>query len=276
MSDAGRVVGIDVGYSRRARTTGICLLGWDAHRVRMACARAGSDEGSRLDALQRLGLAPGDAVDALAIDGPLRPGLKFEASYRSAESALSRGIFQRRGKPGQTNAGSGPQLHRAATDLAELSIRHMSVGTASSPIGLLGRNLVEAFPNLFLGVLCGDSSYPDRPVRRRRWTDTLFPLVEQTLEKLLSLLLPERAVSIDRPRHHEDIASFTCALTALSFASGEFVAVGSRLDGYILLPPLWSWGLGAGGARWAEVALQRSVDAARQKFPSVECLISHR
>src|SRR5260370_28469162 len=53
----------------------------------------------------------------------------------------------------------------------------------------------EAFPNLFLGVLCAEPDYPVRPSKGRCWTDCLFPLVASQLDKLIQTLLPQRRFS---------------------------------------------------------------------------------
>lgn len=269
----GRILGIDVGYSEHRATTGLCVLSWDRERVSVGCVRARSDEASRVTALRALGLEQGAAIQGVAIDGPLRPGLEYEASYRAAESALSRGILQRRGKPGQTSAGSGPRLHRAATDLALLSLRWLDIPATRFSPGISRKALVEAFPNLFLGFLCDDERYPLRPTRRRRWTDSLFPLVAQPIHRLVADLLPGRQLAADSlPGDHEGIAAFACALTALCFSRGAFVAVGSADDGYIVLPPIDAWGSDRDGNRWAEVVLQDVIPHVRESFPRVECI----
>ena len=70
---AGRVLGIDVGYSRSRATTGICRLEWDASRVDWRCVTAETNEASRLAQLAALGLTRETPVEVVAIDGPLRP-----------------------------------------------------------------------------------------------------------------------------------------------------------------------------------------------------------
>jgi hypothetical protein len=222
--------------------------------------------------LARLGLEKGEPVEAVAIDGPLRPGLAYRAAYRAPESALSRGPFQRRGKPGPTNGGSGPRLHRAATDLAALTIRHFAVSATDLPIRLCEAALFEAFPNLFLGVLCDEADYPRHPARRRRWTDALFPKLTLRLVDLLGAVLPGRRIEGDLGlTDHEKAAAWVCAATALCAARGRFVAVGSAEDGFILLPPgeLWGRDLEGEGA-WAARALEASLVRTRKDFPGVQ------
>ena len=265
----GRVLGIDVGYSLTRRTTGFCLLCWDNTRVDWRFELAGSDVASRTTALAQLigGTLP---LDAVAIDGPLRPDLAIIEAYRSAECILSRGSFQRRGKPGPTNGGSGPALHAAATELARLCLEKLEVGAAGRHPRVCDAAIVEAFPNLFLGVLCHELDYPHASQVRRRWTDALFPKVRESLSKLVESVLPARRIdgSLEL-RDHEEIAAFCCALTAACVSAGRFEAVGSVDDGFIVLPPVSSWGRDrAGTAAWANVEIDRTLSAAQRLFPS--------
>ena len=271
----GVVLGIDAGFSKRRRTTGLCRFEWDEHRVDWSCAKAGTDDADRARGLASLWGEAEEEVAAVAIDGPLRPGLEIDvSSYRAAESVLSRGKFGRRGKPGPTHAGSGPALHRAATELARLALRTFRVGATHSGIGIGGCAVFEAFPNLFLGVLCDEGSHPRHPVRSRRWTDALFPLVREKLVQLLAEVLPDRKIAgrldID---DHDEVAALVCALAALCAAQEEFVAVGSRKDGFIVLPPLRLWGRAeSGGRAWADMEIDRALDATRKAFPDAERL----
>jgi hypothetical protein len=128
---------------------------------------------------------------------------------------------------------------------------------------------VEAFPNLFLGVLCDEADCPRKPAKKRKWTDSLYPLVKPKLEGLLRLLLPcrQQAASLDI-RDHEEIAAFTCALTALCVSARRFVGLGSETDGFIILPPSGLWGRATTDAgRWAEGALRRNLVAVAREFP---------
>ena len=132
--------------------------------------------------------------------------------------------------------------------------------------------IVEAFPNLFLGVLCDEVDYPDAAGVRRRWTDALFPKVKGRLSRLLTSLLPGRRIdgNLDL-RGHDEIAALTCALTALCVSVGRYVAVGSVNDGFIVLPPATFWGRAKGGLDpWASVELDRTLAEALWSFPDAE------
>jgi hypothetical protein len=120
LPDTGAVLGIDVGYSELRPTTCLCLLEWTEDYVQLSlpCAVA-TDIQARSKALESLFPRP-RRLAAVALDGPLTHGLRRISKYRLAEALLSRGVFQRRGKPGATNSPVGRQLHLHATQLAEL------------------------------------------------------------------------------------------------------------------------------------------------------------
>lgn len=273
LPETGRVLGIDAGWSEHRATTGLCLLAWDTGSVTWELARARRDEAGleREAALGRL-IRGERGLLAVAVDGPLRPHLEHAVSHRCGEALLTRGGFQRhrRGSPASTAGGHGPRLHAEASSLARLAVRVADVAPARHTVAIEKRCVVEAFPNFFLGVLCDDVDYPRRPATRRRWTDTLFPLrrgrtdIPSRLRGLLASLLGGRAVAGRWDlRNHEDIAALVCALTALCVAAGEFVAVGSERDGFIVLPPLGHWGRDSSGRRWAEAWIGDNLTAMR-------------
>jgi hypothetical protein len=269
LPDRGKVLGIDVGYSARRKSTAFCVLSWDGHEMDWAFERATRDPERRINALRKL-LEDRSKVLAVAVDGPLRGGLRLDTrSYRAPESLLSRGKFQRRGKPGPTNAGSGLQLHEEATALAKFALERLSVVQATYAPPIHEQAIVEAFPNLFLGVLCDETDYPRTPAKKRKWTDSLYPLVKARVEGLLRSLLPcyEPQSSLDI-EDHEEIAAFTCAVTALCVAARRFVGVGSQVDGFITLPPSDLWGKQEKDTGpWAEAALRRNLGSVAREFP---------
>ncbi|MCL0102629.1 DUF429 domain-containing protein [Dehalococcoidia bacterium] len=266
-ADHGAVLGVDVGWSEKKATTGLCLIEWTNLGVSLECCEARSDEDDRRDKLDRL--IQGRKLLAVGIDGPLIPRLGIVKEYRAADAFLSRGRFQRRGKAGPTNGGSGPKLHNHATQLAKLIINTRNVGPATYPYRIHDKAVVEAFPNAFLSVLHPDEGFPTKPKVKRRWTDTLFPLVKQELWQLLRGLLPQHKAcfSLDDIHGHEDRASFLCALTALCVAVARCVAVGNRRLGYIVLPPLEHWGASiAGNGKWARDTLRHNYTSVRDRF----------
>ena len=253
--DGGAVLGIDVGYSDRRKTTGMSALWWNTTTVWWRSEVASSQAADRADVLEHLTSDAGDEMLAVAVDGPLVPDLVFRPTYRCAEALLTRGLFGRYGKPGACNAGGGPRLHREATTLAHFALDRRTISRATHEPRIHERAVVEAFPNLFLGVLCAESTYPE-PRHKRRWTDALFPVVGPSLTAMLAGLLPGRTIQVPWPaRGHDAIAAFVCALSALCVAARRYVAVGSHADGFIMLPPHDAWGADP----WAERALRTNV-----------------
>jgi hypothetical protein len=257
LPESGRVLGIDVGYAPKKRTTAFCSLSWTRNRIDWSISCATAERRSREQALRSVAGRARPQFISVAIDGPLKPGLGACSNYRTAECVLSRGAFQTRGKPGPTNGGSGPKLHKHATMLAKMVLQDCAVESAQMPFSACSAGVYEAFPNLFLGVLCAETVYPVRPSRARRWTDCLFPLVATQLNDLIQKLLPDREVQgVESTSGHDPIAALTCAVTALAAAAGQCVAVGDPTDGYMVFPPLSIWGLSAVGERWAERELR--------------------
>ncbi len=227
--------------------------GRNRDRIEWSKSVATGEQNSRHQAVSAIRTHDESPFLTIAIDGPLKPQLRQCNAYRTAECVLSRGAFQKRGKPGQANAGSGPHLHKHATLLARMVLENCKIGTAKMPFAASSSAVYEAFPNLFLGVLCAEPDYPVRPSKGRCWTDCLFPLVASQLDKLIQTLLPQRRfTSVAATSGHEPIAALTCAVTALAAAAGQCVAVGSPTDGYIVLPPLSLWGLSEKRERWAQ------------------------
>ncbi len=270
----GRVLGIDVGYSERRPTTGLCVLAWEPRAVTWTVARARRDAAHRRQSLRRLlGNGP-DPVLAVGVDGPLRPFLAYDTSYRSGDALLARGRFARRGKPGQTSSGGGRRLHEEACRLVALALEETTVAPARHACAIADHAVAEAFPNLFLGVLCDDRDYPARPRRARQWTDELYELrgrtthVRRRLETLLRALTGPRTIAGTWDiADHDERAALVCALTALCVAAGRFVAAGSPKDGWIILPPADHWGRGPRGERWAWRALQDNLASVAADFP---------
>jgi hypothetical protein len=265
--ERGAVLGIDVGYSQTGHTTGLCALTWDEDALTWQAAVTATAGDVRAAALRQL-TEKVDHVVAVAIDGPIRPGLECVRQYRCAESLLARGTFQRRGKPGACHHGVGWDLHCAATSVAKLVLDVVDVRPGAHHDGVL-----EAFPNAFLAVLHDEAGFPRSVDAQRRWTDVLYqrPSVRIALERLLATVAPGRAIVGDwdlsggsRAELHETRSALVCALTALCVAAERFVAVGATADGFIHLPPRSAWGRAAGGgARWAEEALRDNVEAVR-------------
>jgi predicted nuclease with RNAse H fold len=248
-----RLIGLDVGFSRSRPTSGIAYLGDEGLTVCHATA-------NWADRQRALGTIRD--VDVTAIDAPLVP--EGHTRHREVERALSRGCFQRRCKPGASHVrGTGLELRRAGRDTAE----QLASLTSERPLvrdfpRVWGkRNLVEAFPNAFLGVCIDDLAYRMMPkLRRGRKFDWLYDEwcrsgLFREVASFLGLDDGVLAQACKLNSHHEQRAALICLLTAASVARGKFVAVGEPDGGYIFLPPFAFW---AGWAR-EEVERQREL-----------------
>ena len=270
----GRVLGIDVGFSATKKTTCICVLAWAESTATFAFKLATSDLTDRHRALAELSLSPG--VSGIAVDGPLRRGLRIVSHYRAAEAILSRGVLQKRGKPGQTSSPVGQQLHRHATELANLALESVAVGSATHEDPIHEKSVVEAFPNMYLAALVAES---DMPVLARDASDRYWQILVDDSDCLLTLishLLHGRRVTneLGAIRNHEHRAGVVCALTALSVVSGDYVAVGDPVDGDIFLPAQTVWGrMNCGLDTWLEPVLRSNLHSVRRKLG---CHPNHR
>lgn len=273
--DAGAVLGIDVGWSLKKPTTGLCLIKWSNQGIDVCCCQTGTNKDDRLKKLDQL--TGGRKLLCVAIDGPLIPKLGITTEYRAAEALLSRGKFQKRGKPAPTNGKLGQILHKQATELAKLAINTQDIASATYPYRIHEKAVVEAFPNAFLAVLHPDKEFPSKPKAHRRWTDMLFPRLKYEIAQLLGALLPQHNFNLDHIQGHEVIASFLCALTALCVVFNQCVAVGDRSLGYIVLPPLEFWGASTtGSSQWAGDALGDNWTSVRARFRDTELYKDNR
>ena len=238
------LLGIDVGFSERAKTTGIASYRF-GQEVRLHCV--GSQAAQRAAAL-----GDGTVYDAIAIDGPIVPDATIVAA-RHCERILARGAFGKRCKAGFSHFGDGLKLRNSATAIAAEMPLHRR--TARAPI-------VEAFPNAFLGVLLDDDAYASfaTPIPRGRKSDIFFAraVADRRIDDLFDHLdwhddklrdAIARIVSTTTRIAHEHRAALVCLLTAACALSGQATYVGDAIGGSICLPPKQLW------APWARAAL---------------------
>ena len=271
-------LGIDVGYSANRPTTGLCLITLDGGLLNWKCLNVHTDCVSRRQGLGWL-IPQGVTLMGVGIDGPLAPSLRKADGYRSAEALLSRGVFQRRGKPGQTSSPLGQKLHVHATNLAKLVLDMVNRGVlgiapATHADRIHDARIVESFPTAFLSVLLADDEARNRQGRKK--SDAFWDMAVQ--QGYLSCLLNRfpGQVRASRPlddlRNHDHRAAFVCALTALCVAYNQYVAVGDAGDGDIMLPKRALWGLGPSGQSWAEAALRANLPNVRGQWPGARVL----
>lgn len=238
------VLGIDIGYSEKRTTTGACLLSWTQSEIIFECKRLPTQAERRKQTLQRW--LDGRVADAVAIDAPLRGTFDPIGVYRDAELMLTRGFQPIIGKPGQASSGNGKKLNESANGLARSLLELNCIGRASHMAGICDTAIVEAFPTTFLGTLLPRDGVPAHGARSDAYFEHLLgpdsprprPPTINLLSALLTRLLPNRVVKTTAAAisHHEDRAALICSLTALSVVVRDYVAVGDRRNGYIILP----------------------------------------
>jgi predicted nuclease with RNAse H fold len=240
------LLGIDVGFSERRKTTGIASYTF-GRPARLHCV--GSSSQDRAEALLDQPL-----YDAIAVDGPIVPAAtNAEQLIRRCERLLSKGSFGKRCKPGFSHFGTGLRLRKAATTIASEMPgyrRHNGV------------QVVEAFPNAFLGVMLDDKTYAAfERIPRGKKSDIFFAQAfrDRTFDRLFECLgwddvfLREQIQAVTRKTtriSHEHRAAVVCVLTGACALSGQAAYVGDEAGGSICLPPLCLW------ADWARAALE--------------------
>lgn len=258
-----QLIGLDVGFSSAKPTSGVATLTGATCDVGRATATA--EDRRRL--LKHISMAA-----VVAIDAPVLP--TCDSRIRPCEQLFARGRFQRRCKPGFSHVrGTGLELRKAGTESAAQLEDLTSANPMATPIPLvLGpRNIVEAFPNAFLGVCVSEKQYVAIPkLRRGQKFDWLYGEWCRTggfasLVRELAPLVPQAvALRCEGNTHHEERAALVCLLTAAAVAAGRYTAVGESTGGYFFLPPWALW------ADWAQTELNRQ----RRADPSIAVWIA--
>lgn len=268
VAEAGLALGVDVGWSEKKKTTGVCVLTWDRHTVTLQQERIGKDAEHLRDDLKRV--TDSRTALAVAIDGPLRGTLDEIGLYRDAEMMLTRGFQQSIGKPGQSSSPNGKELNKAANAVAQAVLSENLVAKSSHQARIHDCAIVEAFPTSFLGVMLDEGEYPVSGARSDVYFEHLLGPdfvrakipAENRLVALLRDLLPGREVheTLANVTDHEERAAIACAVTALCVGARRYVAVGDRRNGYIILPPAVQAGR-PGLQPWALRILQKNRPA---------------
>jgi hypothetical protein len=246
------VAGIDVGLTLLERTSGVCRTGVSGEVVDHTFC----DYLSRASAL---GL--GHTYAMLAIDGPVLPANTLHYEVRACEKAFVWGAFQKRCKPGESQIpGTGQALRRGGVDAAHSFRQHVADAHLGHmiPQVVAEKNIIEAFPNGFLGVAVPEGTYAAAPGRGDKFDWLYEEWCQQgilgRLKDELDWQRPGFWSEAARNRQHDERAAIVCALTAVAALRGRYVAVGESTGGYFFLPPWSLW------QSWAKEAL----DAARQ------------
>jgi hypothetical protein len=242
------LAGIDVGLTLVTPTSGVCRTG----QAGFVLDHVYSDRYSREAALGT------STFDVLAVDGPVLPGSQLNYAPRICEKIFVWNPFQTRCKPGESQVpGSGRALRRGGCDTAWQWHREVSGAALSAPFPRVwpDKNIVEAFPNGFLGVLL-----PIGAVGRLRRGDKFDALYDAcgaqgmwaTLSAILKWTDPKLFESLPVTTDHDERAALVCALTALCVWKGRYVAVGEPQGGYLFFPPWSLW------PPWAKAGLDQN------------------
>ena len=223
MAEALKLAGIDVGFSAVRDCTGLAFLDGETLTV----AKATSDTENRRSR------TPADFLPVVAaFDGPIAS----ETVKRKCEYTFSKMPFQKRCKPGLSHFGTGLKLRQAtAKTINDFTGIFMPGGTV----------IVEAFPNLFLGVLLPEEVYQQQPVLKRgQRFDWLYDEVtgREIAEGKMKSVLPQ--VFWDRwkfEKDHEQRAALVCLLTAALHHKGLSYMAGDEEGGYFCLPAVQFW-----------------------------------
>jgi len=232
-------MGIDVGFSKTRRTTGIACIEGD----HLSLERAGTTWESR-----QAQIPTGFQPSVIAIDGPLLPVGADQHVRRHVESVFIRAPFHNRCRPGLSHHGVGLELRQASGD-AFTQFGRLLAPSASANGGTVCREgpIVEAFPNAFLGVLMPELELLAAPkFKRGRRFDWLYDQMVTTgsLESLLSRNLDLPDVVWNRLRsetNHELRAALICLLTAALAEKGTAAIIGETKGGWFWLPPCSVW-----------------------------------
>jgi hypothetical protein len=260
------ISGIDSGLTLKSMTSGVCRTGTGG----FALGHTYIDKLSRM-----MLLSPVNRFDCLAVDAPVLPKGVLHYIPRPVESLFMCGAFQKRCKPGASHvAGTGQALRRAGCDAAvQFEVETAATTLVSYPRIQQGQNIIEAFPNAFLGVMLSSGAIDDAAAGRGEKTDTFFAMCVQTgaflaLEKQLTWSDPPFWASFPMTTHHDDLAALVCAATAACAYSGKYVAVGEPSGGYFFFPPWSLW------QEWARTALVQ--ERRRAEFGVVRVWIDGR
>lgn len=236
------LLGVDVGFSTRRKTTGLAWLSGSVVEVTVT----GSSWTER-----KRDLPAGVKFRLAALDAPIVP-TPDAYNRRGCEYIFYGRAFARRCRPGLSHHGRGLQLRHAGAQAARDFANVLS--TSPPPYGphvLADLPIVEAFPNTFMGILLPEGRFlnwsKSLGLARSDW------LYEELVElgmmrKLLGrLTLNEQSVAdvFEQATRHDERAALICLLTAMFAVRGDVIVVGDVQGGWFWLPPIDLW------ASWA-------------------------
>lgn len=229
------MLGIDVGWSLRSASSGICRLDWDERSIGWTLRHFTGHADDRAASLAAV--AGARPLLAAGLDGPLRGDLAVIDRYRLAERLLSqKAIAARISQPGSSRSPVGRLLNHHTNQFASMLIDSGLLADAQHEHAVHRLAVFEAFPTSFMGLMLDDAQKGARQQRSDRYYQDL--VANGTLARLLAHHLPGRALTNDLAsvRNHDERAALICAISALGVARHDYVAVGDD-DGWIMLPP---------------------------------------
>jgi hypothetical protein len=262
------LIGLDVGFSIKRPSSGVARLS-PSGELRVGHAMASWES--------RASVVGSGRASVAAIDAPYtRLGL---SEKRGCERIFLLGRFQKRCKPGLSHVrGTGQSLRAAGRETAD----QLKVVVESGKLGAAfprveSFNLVEAFPNAYLGVCVAEDVYVGKPrLRRGKKFDWLYDswvssnLFQDTTQQIRLPSLGQLGDIFGRTKQHDERAALVCLLTAAGVFTGNYTAAGDPEGGYFFLPPWGSW------AKWAkeELDLQRGRVAGLEIWVAGERFLS--
>tara|TARA_R110002020_G_scaffold16586_7_gene58608 strand:+ start:2595 stop:3383 length:789 start_codon:yes stop_codon:yes gene_type:complete len=235
LPDSGAVLGIDVGWSLRSASSGICRLDWNEQAISWTLAHFTGHPDDRAASLAAV--AGEHMLLAVGLDGPLRGDLAVIDRYRLAERVLSqKALASRISQPGSSRSPVGRLLNHHTNQFASMLLERGRLAEARHAHAVHRLALFEAFPTSFLGLMLETPEKGLRQQRSDRYYEAL--VADGTLARLLAHHLPGRVLAgkLASVRNHDERAALICAITALGVAGQDYVAVGDA-DGWIVLPP---------------------------------------
>ena len=185
------LIGLDIGFSARGRTNALAEIENGELRVVKLNVKERDAELERLR-----------DVDVIAIDAPLLPAGCSVDTPRLVEQLFSRGIFQKRCKPGASHVRGTGHLLREHGSRAATAVAHATRWENEPPFPTIipMSGVVEAFPNAFLGVAVADEIYVAAPkLARGRKFDWLLRPVDRAGPLLGSGDALRASARADRP-----------------------------------------------------------------------------
>ena len=242
------LLGLDVGFSATRSSSGIA-------RSNGAGDLSVAHTTSRWE--DRQGIIGSGPVRVAAIDAPFTTAKPHES--RNCERVFSFGAFQKRCKPGFSHIrGTGRRLRQAGWETAVQLASLAPVGDLQAEFPRVAdSNVVEAFPNAFLGVYLDDRVFGRMPLLKRGGKFDWLYEAWVTTDRLRVLFSGLELAPYERLRealvanqHHDERAALVCLMTAACVYAGRYTAIGEAHGGYFFMPPLARAGLPGLATSW--------------------------